>query len=63
MVDPSRRGKAIPVLIGLVTVALRLRGRYFPGETPALAPIPPERPGGGRRARRRRRVRSGHANA
>jgi ACR3 family arsenite transporter len=26
----------VPVLIGLVTVALRLRGRYFPGETRAL---------------------------
>ena len=28
----------VPVLIGLVTVALRLRGRYFAGETAALRP-------------------------
>jgi ACR3 family arsenite transporter len=29
----------VPVLIGLVTVALKLRGRFFPGETVELAGV------------------------
>jgi ACR3 family arsenite transporter len=29
----------VPVLIGLVNVALRLRDRYFPGETGELAKV------------------------
>ncbi|HEX7624106.1 MAG TPA: arsenical-resistance protein, partial [Anaeromyxobacteraceae bacterium] len=29
----------VPVLIGLVSVALKLRDRYFPGETAELAGV------------------------